>query len=168
VLGGDAVILAGLLLLALPLSSLLGFRDGGQFTKPGWWQGSAGDIASMLIALGVLTGAYAWLHFRVRELAAGHVKNRIEKHYAPGPDRECMGQAFSVNTRAWHSIFGTRPVGWSSRTRKRLQQSIAQANEYVQTLNDTFTDPSGPGSSQHPATCCRRTHQPGRATRIHP
>ena len=143
VLGGDAVILAGLLLVALPLSSLLGFRDGWQFTPPGWWQGSAGDITSMLVALGVLAGAYAWLHFRVRGLAAGRVKKQIGKHYAPGLDRECMGQAFSVNTRAWHSIFRTRPVGWGSRTRKRLQRCIAEANEYVQTLNDTFTDPSG-------------------------
>jgi GTPase SAR1 family protein len=143
VLAGDAVILAGLLLLALPVTRLLGFRDGWQFTQPGWWQGSAGDIASTAIALLVLAGAYAWLHFRLREFAAGHVKKRIEKHYAPGLDRERMSQAFTVNTRAWHSIFRTRPVGWGSRTRKRLHRVIAEANAYVQTLNDTFTDPSG-------------------------
>jgi GTPase SAR1 family protein len=143
VLGGDAVILAALLLAALPVTRLLGFRDGWQFTRPEWWQGSAGDIASMLIALLVLAAAYAWLHFRVRELAAGRVKKQIRKHYAPGLDRECMGQAFSTNTRAWHSIFRTSPVGWGSRTRKRLHRCIVEANEYVQTLNDTFTDPSG-------------------------
>lgn len=34
-------------------------------------------------------------------------------------------------------------MGWGSRTRKRLQRVIDEANQHVQTLNDAFTDPSG-------------------------
>jgi hypothetical protein len=54
-----------------------------------------------------------------------------------------MQQAFLHNTRPWHSTFRKTPVGWHNRTRRRLQDIIAQANRYVQTLNDKFTDPSG-------------------------
>jgi len=34
-------------------------------------------------------------------------------------------------------------VGWGNRSRKRLHRVIAEANRYVQILNDSFTDPSG-------------------------
>ncbi|UCC56254.1 MAG: dynamin family protein [Gammaproteobacteria bacterium] len=143
VLAGDGMILAVLLLLAIPVTRLFGLREGLQFTQPGWWQGSAGDIFSTVIALLVLIGAYGWLHFRLREFAAGHVKKQIQKYQAPGLERDRMIQAFSLNTRPWHSIFRTRPLRWGSRTRKRLHRIIAEANAYVQTLNDSFTDPSG-------------------------
>jgi hypothetical protein len=52
-------------------------------------------------------------------------------------------RAFHYKTRGWHSIFTTSPVGWGKLTRKRLHRVIAEANDYIQKLNDTFTDPSG-------------------------
>jgi hypothetical protein len=150
VLAGDAVVLASLLLLALPVTSLLGLRDGWRMGLPEGWQGSAGDIASLLIAMAAVLGAYAWLHFRVRNIAAGRVTKQIEKHYAPGLERDRMANAFMANTRPWHSIFRRNPVGWGNRSRKRLHRVIAEANAYVQTLNDTFTDPSGEHASKAP------------------
>ncbi|MEN8108053.1 MAG: dynamin family protein [Pseudomonadota bacterium] len=143
VLIGDGLILAGLALIGLPVTSLLGLRDGWRFGSPDWWQGSAGDIASMLIVLTVVIGAYVWLHFRVRNIAAHHVNKQIGKDYVPGLEHERMSQAFMHNTRGWHSIFRLKPVGWGNRSRKRLHRVIAEAHAYVQTLNDTFTDPSG-------------------------
>jgi hypothetical protein len=143
VLGGDVLVIAVLMLLALPLSSLLGLRDGWRLGLPGWWQGSAADIITLLLGMAVVLGAYVWLHFRVRNIAAGRIQKQIEKQYAPGLERDRMTNAFMVNTRPWHSIFRRNPVGWGNRTRKRLHRVIAEANAYVQTLNDTFTDPSG-------------------------
>ena len=58
-------------------------------------------------------------------------------------ERERMQHAFMINTRPWHSTFRKTPVGWHNRSRRHLQDVIAQANRYVQTLNDAFTDPSG-------------------------
>ena len=63
-----------------------------------------------------------------------------------------MRSAFVFNTSPWHSIFRKRPVGWGARNRKRLQRVIAEANRYVQTLNDAYTDPSGDEVSARPTT----------------
>jgi hypothetical protein len=143
VLGGDAVLLLGLALLALPVTGLLGLRDGWRLGQPGWWQASTADIVTLLLAIMVILTGYAWLHFRVRGIAAARIMKRIEKDYAPGLERDRMGNAFMANTRPWHSIFRINPAGWGNRARKRLHRVIAEANAYVQTLNDSFTDPSG-------------------------
>jgi hypothetical protein len=143
VLWGDAFLAAGFLLAAIALSGMLGFRDGLTWTSPGWWQGSASDIAWTAIALAFAVGLFGYLHFRLRRVAAVRVVKRIAGNYAPGLVRDRMQQAFLHNTRPWHSTFRKTPVGWHNRTRRRLQDVIAQANRYVQTLNDKFTDPSG-------------------------
>jgi hypothetical protein len=147
VLGGDAVLLAVMLLLALPLTSLTGLRDGWKVSLPEGWQDSATGIAGLLITLAIVLAAYVWLHFRVRGLAAGRIHKRIQKQYAPGPERDRMHNAFRTNSLSWHSIFRRNPVGWGNRTRKRLHRIIDEAHAYVQTLNDTFTDPSGAHTS---------------------
>ena len=98
VLGGDALVIAVLMLLALPLSSLLGLRDGWRLGLPGWWQGSAADIITLLVGMAVVLGAYVWLHFRVRNIAAGRIQKQIEKQYAPGLERDRMTNAFMNNT----------------------------------------------------------------------
>jgi hypothetical protein len=36
-------------------------------------------------------------------------------------------------------------VGWSGSTKRRLAKVREDANSYVQTLNDRFTNPSGEG-----------------------
>jgi hypothetical protein len=86
---------------------------------------------------------FAYLHFRIRRFAAARVVSQIGQLYAPGVERERLRQALAHNTGPWHNLFRKSPVGWNNRCRKRLQQVIAEANQYVQTLNDTFTDPSG-------------------------
>ena len=68
---------------------------------------------------------------------------QIEKRFPIGVERERIRQAFIHNTRPWHSIFRKSPIGWTNRGRNRLKQVITEANQYVQRLNDTFTDPSG-------------------------
>ncbi len=143
VLWGDAILAAGFLVAGVGITNMLGFWDGQKWITPGWWQGSTNNIAWTAIALAFAAGAFGYLHFRLRRIAAGRVVKQIAKRYAPGLERERMQHAFMINTRPWHSIFRKTPVGWHNRTRRHLQDVIAQANRYVQTLNDAFTDPSG-------------------------
>jgi hypothetical protein len=143
VLWGDGIIMLGLLGIALLAGQWLGFRDGWHWKTPGWWNGSASDLISMGIVLLVAAGVYVYLHFKIRNIVGRRVTSRIERNFPPGLERERLCNAFVRNSRPWHSIFTRKPVGWGNRNRKRLHQVIAEVNEYVQTLNDAFTDPSG-------------------------
>ncbi|MGB5438652.1 MAG: dynamin family protein [Gammaproteobacteria bacterium] len=152
VLWGDGFIAAGYLLAGTMLAALLGFRDGWQLTTPAWWQGSASDIAAAL-AIGLAAVLLLiYLHFRLRRFAAGRVLKQIDKHFTPGVENSQLRQAFIANTRAWHSLFRKNPVGWNNRARKRLHRVIAEANRFVQKLNDDFTDPSGKLAPHEAAT----------------
>jgi len=152
VLWGDGVLGVVLVFMILMLSGALGFRDGWRWAWPQWWQGSRADSIGMLVALVVIVGFFAWLHFRVRKLAANRVVKQIGSHYAPGLYRSRLKRAFLFNTRPWLSIFLHNPVGWGRGSRRRLQHVIAEANRYVQTLNDRFTDPSGKQATAHDNT----------------
>jgi len=57
-----------------------------------------------------------------------------------------IANAFRKNTRFWRSIFSKQPVGWGQHAKRQIAAVLAEANGYVQTLNDKFTNPSG-GSS---------------------
>jgi GTPase SAR1 family protein len=151
VLWGDAFLAAGFLLAGIAITGMLGFRDGLSWTSPGWWQGSTNSIAWTAIVLTFAAGVFGYLHYRWRRIAAGRVVKRIAGNYAPGLVRERMQQAFLHNTRPWHSTFRKTPVGWHNRSRRLLQDIVAQANRYVQVLNDKFTDPSGELVSQEQA-----------------
>jgi len=143
VLWGDGILAVLFLLATFVIGPWVGFRDGWKWAKPGWWQGTSSDIAWTLIAILLAAGLFGWLHFRIRKFVARRVLAQIEKHFTPGPERQRMRHGFTYNTSPWHSLFRKTPVGWGGRNRRRLQHVIAEANRYVQTLNDTFTDPSG-------------------------
>jgi Dynamin family len=152
VLWGDGVLGVVLVFMIMVLSGVLGFRDGWRWAWPQWWQGSSANTAGMLIVLAILVGLFAWLHFKVRQIAANRVLRQIGGQYTPGLYRSRLKRAFLFNTRPWLSIFLQGPVGWGQRSRKRIQRVIAEANRYVQTLNDRFTDPSGKLSTAHDNT----------------
>jgi len=158
VLWGDGIILTGFLAIALLAGQWLGFRDGWSWSKPEWWDSSINNQGWMAVLLVVATGLFGFLHFKIRNLSARRVSGLIEKNFPPGPERERLRNAFMHNARPWHSIFTRKPLGWGNRNRKRLHHVIAEANEYVQTLNDTFTDPSGGQSGpETPQTVPLRT-----------
>ena len=35
------------------------------------------------------------------------------------------------------------PVGWSRRSKRVMEEVVADASEFIQTMNDRFTKPSG-------------------------
>lgn len=139
VLMGDGV----LLLIAGALAG------GSRFLPPAQAQALDGAAASVLSSPGitvvvgaVLAALVLYLHFRVRKWAAGRVLRDIPVQYV-GEEAERLSRAFKRNIRPWRSIFDPDPAGWTGRNRRALKNIIASTNRLVQTLNDTFTDPSG-------------------------
>jgi hypothetical protein len=143
VLWGDAVLLLASLAVVLLAASPLGLREDWRWSLPGWWHESSAAPVWGGVALAAMAMVLVYLHFKIRKLAARKVTEIIKTDFAPGLERERLCHAFHYNTRGWHSIFAINPVGWGKFTRKRLHRVIAEANDYIQKLNDTFTDPSG-------------------------
>lgn len=81
------------------------------------------------------------IHFVVRMLVSHRIQCKLV--LADDNHAERMIRAFKKNTRFWRSIFERNPVGWNGWNRRRVRSVIAASDQYVQTLNDSFTDPSG-------------------------
>ncbi|HIJ20727.1 MAG TPA: hypothetical protein HPP58_06750 [Deltaproteobacteria bacterium] len=54
-----------------------------------------------------------------------------------------MVEACLKNIGPLRSIFNREPLGWGSRAQKQVRKIVAEADRYVQKLNDSFADPSG-------------------------
>jgi len=139
---GDA--LAAVLIIGafFAITSRLGQWDGMRLTA-GWWQTLTATPASIYFsALGAYLGWLA-VHFGIRRVAAKSLFGAAERLGQQIGIRGSLVQAFRANTRPWRSIFSRNPVGWTRRSRRRIQQVIEDADRYVQDLNDRFTNPSG-------------------------
>jgi hypothetical protein len=143
VLWGDALLLGALFLVVLLATLLPGLRDGSHGSTPAWWHASGLPLLWTWLVLAAVVVAGVYLHFKIRKQAARRVTRLIRSDFAPGLECERLCKAFQHNTRGWHSIFVVNPIGWGKFTRRRLQRVIAEANDYIQRLNDNFTDPSG-------------------------
>ena len=131
----------GLLLLTNSLV-LLGIS-----LQQGWWSSNVltppFDVSPMILAF--IGAVMVVVHFGVRRFTANRIIARLRREGGETPSAEIEGMvaAFKRNTRPWFSIFHPFPVGWNLFSRKRINQVLAEADHYVQSLNDRFTDPSG-------------------------
>lgn len=149
---GDLLTIAPLLILLLGLSIGAGYWDGLAFVPP--WIDVFGSRTAGLIILGViLIAAVLGIHFWIRKLVARYIARGLKKVQGPGH----VGQAFLRNTRFWHSIFMTSPMGWTRASRKRVAQAREAADRFVQQLNDRFTNPSGGERTTLPVVSTRIT-----------
>jgi len=106
------------------------------------------------IKLGLTLLGFSVVHFSARAFAAKVVAKKIvstisiDKSLA-GENREGRIQAgnikraFLKNTQPLRSIFRPMPVGWSMRSKRLLAEVTADACEFIQTMNDRYTRPSG-------------------------
>lgn len=109
----------------------------------------AGEILTLILAL--LTNPVALLPALIGVVAvllAGHflIKHLVTKRTLRkliGTSDEPYHFALKKNTRWWRSIFSKRPAGWSKGTEKDVLDVIEHSSEFVQKLNDQFTNPSG-------------------------
>ena len=159
VLWGDAMVFGLGLVMLLIWSINVGYWQGMAFAPPWLESLSANSMAlygSILAAVLVVLG----LHFTIKTLAARSIGTSLARHGDNLGIRGNLARAFQRNTKPWRSIFSKVPVGWGRFSRKRLRQVIEDADSYVQTLNDRFTNPSGDDVPRETATD-EREKEPG-------
>lgn len=115
-----------------------GYWSSGGFALP--WITSArlqpwASAAVLLLLLAVLLA----LHFNIRRLAARAVANDL-------PTEGYLGnvqQAFLRNTVWWRSVFANTVRGWGQKMSSKVVTIRDSADQFVQKLNDRYTNPSG-------------------------
>ena len=114
----------------------------------GGWQGVAAalpwpaPVLWALVGMGVLLLLYP--HVVVRRLAARSVLRTLTREPVAPELREALVKAFRKNTRLRHGLLRSAPIGWGRRTKGYIARVQADADRYVQALNDRFASPSGP------------------------
>jgi GTPase SAR1 family protein len=111
---------------------------------------SGGSAWGTLVAVAVALALIAAVHFGIRSLAAKSVARPLAAEAEKLDLRGDLTNAFARNTRFWRSIYARSPAGWGGGARRRLHKVREDANLYIQTLNDRFTNPSGDGLDSDP------------------
>lgn len=119
-------------------SAWAGYWQGFEFTAP--WAGLlTASLRTQVIAAAALFILLLGLHHISRSWSARSVLGGLTND----PQRDILSRAFRKNTRARHSIFRPNPVGWSGGGKRHVRQVLENAGQYVQQLNNRFTNPSG-------------------------
>jgi len=133
-----------LAILFLGISITGGHWDGLTFTP----LAELNTVGQVVIATVLIVFAI-WLYLMLKRLAAYWVGRGLER----GASREGNGlaRAFASNRSAWwRSLASSRPRGWNRRTQKQIDAVLAEADGFIQALNDSYANPSGAGETIPP------------------
>lgn len=101
------------------------------------------------VVAAVVLVAAVYLYMLMRRLAGRSVERAIRRDESLGKYREPLTRAFGFNRQAWwHSQASSRPRGWSKRMSRKVDSIIAEADRFVQALNDRYATPSGSQEQQ--------------------
>ncbi len=92
---------------------------------------------------GVLIVLVLAVHFGIRRVAALSVMPWLRKQVARSNAPGNVITAFQSNTRFWRTVLLGRPIGWGSRARAELNEVLQSCENYIQALNEQFTNPKG-------------------------
>jgi len=92
----------------------------------------------MLGSIAAIAVAVLALHWFIRSRVASYMLGKLK-----GGDDEIYAQAFAHNTRFYRTIFKSSPAGWNKRSQEDIDDVLEQASDFVQKLNDQYTQPSG-------------------------
>jgi len=138
----DGVVFGGLLALFFGLSLYGGYWDGLALRLPAWEHLSGYPVAKTLLLAG-LAGAGVYVHFILRRWAGQRVARRMASDKTISEFLPNYTRAFRKNSRWFRSVLRRNPAGWGRRTARSLSQVVEDAQQYVQKLNDMYTNPSG-------------------------
>ena len=96
------------------------------------------DPVSMFAVIVGIAVVVLIVHFMVRKSVAAYMTRKMKD----SPDEPYIN-AFKNNTRWYRSVFSKQPAGWGGSSRKAADEVIEHATDYVESLNDQFTNPSG-------------------------
>jgi len=143
---GDAVALGALAIFSLAVALQIGYL-GDPASQPGWLVTLIG-LSLDIVLLGIILAAAIAIHFAIRRLAALSLAKSLRKEAETLGVRGDLMSAFERNTRAWRTLFAPNPTGWTGGAKRHLIKIREDANSYIQTLNDRYTNPSGENAPQ--------------------
>lgn len=112
----------------------------------------AGETSSLIIFV-LLFGILGYLHFYIRDVSADKQLSKLSDELGSESDAyKQYAQAFGKCTAGYRPMFFTTPVGWNEVTEQIIEEVINEANDYIQELNDQFTNPSGRDDEELPST----------------
>jgi hypothetical protein len=108
------------------------------------------DVTYRAVTAGIAAIVVWIIYMKLRGLAGRSILRKLEKDESLGADRAPLLKAFQHNLNAWwHSLASARPRNWGRRKRKQLHAVLAEADSLVQSLNDSYAEPSGiPGKAK--------------------
>ncbi|TXI17061.1 MAG: dynamin family protein [Nitrosomonas sp.] len=101
---------------------------------------------SALFVVTLLFISVIYIHFFIRRSAANKLLKKLADEIGNDPDKyKQYMQAFNKSTAAYRPMLLANPAGWNELTEQTIDEIINEANDYIQALNDQFTNPSGNG-----------------------
>jgi ribosome biogenesis GTPase A len=100
-----------------------------------------GMISNPMAMIGVLAGVVIvglGVHFAIRHAVATYMIRKMQY-----TDDSAYISAFKKNTRFFRSLFRSTPVGWNKKSKITVDNVLEESSDFVQRLNDQFTNPSG-------------------------
>ena len=149
VLWGDGIVFGTLVIALITLSVKLDYWDGISFVAP-WLDGFLGSPTALYITAGLALLVLISVHFSIRKYAAKGIIKALSKLSPEAGYKGNLVNAFVKNTAFWRSTFSTSPAGWGRRAKKKIQEVLLSTDQFVQTLNDRFADPSGSSQPEKP------------------
>jgi hypothetical protein len=150
-LWADGAAFGALLLAFLAGTVQGGYWDGLTLRIPLWERLSAYPVFRMAL-LGAAAAAAVYIHFAIRRWAAERIARGLSADLNARDAQPNYLRAFRKNSRWFRSIFRRHPAGGGRRTERSLAKALEAAQEYVQQLNNLYTNPSGEVNASPPVT----------------
>ena len=105
-----------------------------------------------ILAMGGVAALFIYAHTQARTFFAWWQKKKLKKQSTKTQTIDGLTRGFCLSTRLRHSLWRKHPVGWNNKARRTIDQVLNEADRFIQTLNDTYTNPSGNSSSKQEDT----------------
>ena len=146
---GDGIVFGLITIGLIALSIKLNYWEGISFVAP-WLDNFLNSPTTIYITCGIVLASVIGIHFSIRKFMAKGIMKQLSKLTPDSGFKGNLSSAFAKNIRFWRSTFSKSPAGWNRKSRKQVETVLLSTDEYVQTLNNVFTDPSGEKAENAP------------------